>query len=101
MSRPWARFDGLRSGEALRCPPPRRALTAVRPSALTGRTEPARVRGGDRDDDRVPGGAAGRARVDAADLVDAEELAVVSSLRGRRPARLVRQCVRSARQPSR
>jgi para-aminobenzoate synthetase/4-amino-4-deoxychorismate lyase len=36
MGRPWARFDDLRAGEALRCPPPRRILTAVRPDEVAG-----------------------------------------------------------------
>ena len=28
MTQPWARFDDLRSGEALRCPPPSHVLVA-------------------------------------------------------------------------
>ncbi|GAB3324278.1 aminodeoxychorismate synthase component I [Geodermatophilus aquaeductus] len=31
MARPWARFDDLRAGEALLCPPPSRVLTAEHP----------------------------------------------------------------------
>ncbi|WP_328842708.1 aminodeoxychorismate synthase component I [Streptomyces sp. NBC_00258] len=31
MSRPWARFDDLRTGTALRCPPPFRVLAGERP----------------------------------------------------------------------
>jgi para-aminobenzoate synthetase / 4-amino-4-deoxychorismate lyase len=34
MHRPWARFDDLRAGVALRCPPPSRILTAVRPEQV-------------------------------------------------------------------
>ncbi|SFT57549.1 para-aminobenzoate synthetase / 4-amino-4-deoxychorismate lyase [Geodermatophilus amargosae] len=34
MGRPWARFDDLRTGEALLCPPPSRVLTAVRPDEV-------------------------------------------------------------------
>ncbi|TFV48476.1 aminodeoxychorismate synthase component I [Blastococcus sp. TF02A-35] len=30
MHRPWARFDDLRTGSAVRCPPPREVLTAAR-----------------------------------------------------------------------
>jgi hypothetical protein len=30
MARPWARFDELRGGASLPCPPPSRILTAVR-----------------------------------------------------------------------
>ncbi|MDK3254939.1 aminodeoxychorismate synthase component I [Blastococcus capsensis] len=36
MSRPWARFDDLRAGEALHCPPPSRILTAARPDEVAG-----------------------------------------------------------------
>jgi para-aminobenzoate synthetase/4-amino-4-deoxychorismate lyase len=32
--RPWARFDDLQGGTALRCPPPARVLTAVRPDEV-------------------------------------------------------------------
>jgi para-aminobenzoate synthetase/4-amino-4-deoxychorismate lyase len=31
---PWARFDDLRAGESLLCPPPSRILTAVRPDQV-------------------------------------------------------------------
>ena len=34
MARPWARFDDLRAGTSLRCPPPSRVLTAVRPDEV-------------------------------------------------------------------
>ena len=34
MHRPWARFDDLRTGTALRCPPATRVLTAVRPDEV-------------------------------------------------------------------
>ena len=34
MAAPWARFDDLRTGEALLCPPPSRVLTAVRPDQV-------------------------------------------------------------------
>jgi para-aminobenzoate synthetase/4-amino-4-deoxychorismate lyase len=34
MARPWARFDDLRTGEALLCPPPSEILTAVRPDEV-------------------------------------------------------------------
>jgi para-aminobenzoate synthetase/4-amino-4-deoxychorismate lyase len=34
MARSWARFDDLRAGEALLCPPPSRVLTAVRPEEV-------------------------------------------------------------------
>jgi para-aminobenzoate synthetase/4-amino-4-deoxychorismate lyase len=36
MHRPWARFDDLRSGEALLCPPPHRVLTTTRPDEVAG-----------------------------------------------------------------
>ncbi|HYH24914.1 MAG TPA: aminodeoxychorismate synthase component I [Blastococcus sp.] len=36
MGRPWARFDDLRAGTALRCPPPRQVLVAVRPEEVAG-----------------------------------------------------------------
>ncbi|TYP89213.1 aminodeoxychorismate synthase component I [Blastococcus xanthinilyticus] len=36
MSGPWARFDDLRSGTALRCPPPSRVLVATRPDEVAG-----------------------------------------------------------------
>jgi para-aminobenzoate synthetase/4-amino-4-deoxychorismate lyase len=36
MARPWARFDDLRTGEALLCPPASRILTAVRPEEVAG-----------------------------------------------------------------
>lgn len=36
MGRPWARFDDLRAGAALRCPPPARTLTAGRPEEVAG-----------------------------------------------------------------
>ena len=36
MRRPWARFDDLRTGRALRCPSPRQVLTAVRPDEVAG-----------------------------------------------------------------
>ena len=36
MARPWARFDDLRAGTALLCPPPSRILTAVRPDEVAG-----------------------------------------------------------------
>ena len=35
-AQPWARFDDLRAGMALLCPPPRRVLTAVRPDEVAG-----------------------------------------------------------------
>jgi para-aminobenzoate synthetase / 4-amino-4-deoxychorismate lyase len=34
MVRPWARFDDLRTGTALLCPPPSEILTAVRPDEV-------------------------------------------------------------------
>ena len=34
MHRPWARFDDLRTGTALLCPPAKRVLTAVRPDEV-------------------------------------------------------------------
>jgi para-aminobenzoate synthetase/4-amino-4-deoxychorismate lyase len=34
MARPWARFDDLRTGTSLRCPPPSRVLTATRPDEV-------------------------------------------------------------------
>uniref|UniRef100_UPI000CEBBF7E aminodeoxychorismate synthase component I n=1 Tax=Blastococcus atacamensis TaxID=2070508 RepID=UPI000CEBBF7E len=34
MPGPWARFDDLRAGTALLCPPPRQVLTAVRPDQV-------------------------------------------------------------------
>ncbi|RBY90294.1 aminodeoxychorismate synthase component I [Blastococcus sp. TBT05-19] len=36
MPGPWARFDDLRAGTALRCPPPRQVLTANRPDEVAG-----------------------------------------------------------------
>ena len=36
MARPWARFDDLRAGTALLCPPPSEILTAVRPDEVAG-----------------------------------------------------------------
>ena len=33
---PWARFDDLRAGTAVQCPPPRRVLTAERPEEVLG-----------------------------------------------------------------
>ena len=36
MARPWARFDDLRAGTSLLCPPPSRILTAVRPDEVAG-----------------------------------------------------------------
>ncbi|MFW3169703.1 aminodeoxychorismate synthase component I [Geodermatophilus sp. CPCC 206100] len=36
MSGPWARFDDLRAGQSLRCPPPFEVLTAVRPDQVAG-----------------------------------------------------------------
>jgi para-aminobenzoate synthetase/4-amino-4-deoxychorismate lyase len=33
---PWARFDDLRSGESLLCPPPSRVLAATRPEDVAG-----------------------------------------------------------------
>ncbi|WP_448609211.1 aminodeoxychorismate synthase component I [Geodermatophilus sp. URMC 60] len=33
---PWARFDDLRAGTAVRCPPPHRVLTADRPAEVLG-----------------------------------------------------------------
>ena len=36
MTGPWARFDDLRTGTALRCPPPSRVLTATRPDDVAG-----------------------------------------------------------------
>ncbi|MGY1639021.1 aminodeoxychorismate synthase component I [Geodermatophilus sp. SYSU D00742] len=33
---PWARFDDLRAGTAIRCPPPRRVLVAERPEEVLG-----------------------------------------------------------------
>jgi para-aminobenzoate synthetase/4-amino-4-deoxychorismate lyase len=36
MAPPWARFDDLRTGESLRCPPPSRILTATRPDEVAG-----------------------------------------------------------------
>ena len=36
MARPWARFDDLRAGTSLRCPPPSRILTATRPDEVAG-----------------------------------------------------------------
>jgi para-aminobenzoate synthetase/4-amino-4-deoxychorismate lyase len=36
MAPSWARFDDLRTGEALLCPPPFRILTAVRPEEVAG-----------------------------------------------------------------
>ncbi|SHG16108.1 aminodeoxychorismate synthase component I [Geodermatophilus nigrescens] len=36
MAAPWARFDDLRAGEALLCPPPSRVLTAVHPDEVAG-----------------------------------------------------------------
>ena len=36
MTRLWGRFDDLRTGEALRCPPPSRILIAVRPDEVAG-----------------------------------------------------------------
>jgi len=36
MVAPWARFDDLRTGTALLCPPPSRILTAVRPDEVAG-----------------------------------------------------------------
>ena len=36
MARPWARFDDLRAGTSLRCPPPSRILAAVRPDEVAG-----------------------------------------------------------------
>src|SRR4051794_19242833 len=34
MAAAWARFDDLRAGVALLCPPPTRVLTAVRPDEV-------------------------------------------------------------------
>jgi para-aminobenzoate synthetase/4-amino-4-deoxychorismate lyase len=34
MARPWARFDDLRAGTSLRCPPPARVLIATRPDEV-------------------------------------------------------------------
>src|SRR5215204_6424501 len=36
MHRPWARFDDLRSGTALRCPPANQVVTAVRSDEVAG-----------------------------------------------------------------
>jgi len=36
MHQPWARFDDLRAGVALLCPPATRVLTAVRPDEVAG-----------------------------------------------------------------
>ena len=36
MAAPWARFDDLRAGTALLCPPPSEILTAVRPDEVAG-----------------------------------------------------------------
>ena len=36
MTRPWARFDDLRTGESLLCPPPSRVLSAVAPEEVAG-----------------------------------------------------------------
>jgi para-aminobenzoate synthetase/4-amino-4-deoxychorismate lyase len=36
MGRSWARFDDLRAGSALLCPPPSEILTAVRPEEVAG-----------------------------------------------------------------
>jgi para-aminobenzoate synthetase/4-amino-4-deoxychorismate lyase len=36
MTRPWARFDDLRAGWSLLCPPPSEILTAVRPDQVAG-----------------------------------------------------------------
>ena len=36
MARPWARFDDLRAGTALLCPPPSEILTATRPDEVAG-----------------------------------------------------------------
>ncbi|MGY1802600.1 aminodeoxychorismate synthase component I [Blastococcus sp. SYSU D00922] len=36
MPGPWARFDDLRTGTALLCPPPTEVLTAVRPDEVAG-----------------------------------------------------------------
>jgi para-aminobenzoate synthetase / 4-amino-4-deoxychorismate lyase len=36
MAGPWARFDDLRAGTALLCPPPSEILTAVRPDEVAG-----------------------------------------------------------------
>jgi para-aminobenzoate synthetase/4-amino-4-deoxychorismate lyase len=36
MAGPWARFDDLRTGESLLCPPPSQILTAVRPDEVAG-----------------------------------------------------------------
>jgi para-aminobenzoate synthetase/4-amino-4-deoxychorismate lyase len=36
MAVPWARFDDLRTGKALRCPPPHRVLTATRTDEVAG-----------------------------------------------------------------
>jgi hypothetical protein len=62
MHRPWARFDDLRAGTALLCPPARRVLTAVRPDQVA---------------------------LSITDLRRAEQIAVVDSLREWRRSRLV------------
>ncbi|MBB3674813.1 aminodeoxychorismate synthase component I [Modestobacter versicolor] len=36
MTGPWARFDDLRTGRSLRCPPPSRVLTATTPDEVAG-----------------------------------------------------------------
>jgi para-aminobenzoate synthetase/4-amino-4-deoxychorismate lyase len=36
MAQPWARFDDLRTGTALLCPPPSEILTAARPDEVAG-----------------------------------------------------------------
>jgi len=36
MARPWARFDDLRAGTALLCPPPSEIVTAQRPEEVAG-----------------------------------------------------------------
>ena len=62
MGQPWARFDDLRTGTALRCPAPSEILTATRPDEVADPVD---------------------------DLDGADQLAVLSSLRGWRRARLL------------
>lgn len=90
MARTWARFDDLRTGKALLCPPPSRILTAVRPDEVAGVLQQV--------PDATEAGSwarqleAGRLHervLTAHDLRHAERVAVLNSLRGWRAARLV------------
>ena len=100
MTRPWARFDDLRAGESRLCPPPSQVLgeltetTTADPAVRIGGrcwTPPASsgcLPGVERARLLAPGRLHERVLL-VDDLRDAEQVAVLDSLRGRRPAELL------------